>query len=271
MALPIKVSNILPIDRLSDYKIHFAVSNGKEQPLDVFVRGWEDWVGWNAWRGTKDDFSRRYIFSLIRFYPKANTWLFGGLFEVLGRDEQGYQIEYLDEFRSYVGRLLIDYPGPGARGRAFYLENHYDKLVVSQILDNTYSGEAFCGYENIDHDFPKVEAIVLRERHDWKAALENVKGVYLVTDKSNGKRYVGSAYGVSGIWSRWSCYVGTGHGWNDELTKLIGEQGLDYARSNFKFCILEHRAMKTDDQVIIDRESFWKNALMSREFGYNKN
>jgi hypothetical protein len=30
--------------------------------------------------------------------------------------------------------------------------------------------------------------------------LENVKGVYLIVDKSNGKMYVGSAYGDTGIW-----------------------------------------------------------------------
>ena len=269
--LQIKVGGILPIDNLTEHKIHFAVWNGEKQPLDVFVNSWQDWVGWNSWRGGRDDFSRRYIFSLIRFYPRANTWLFGGIFEVLGRGECAYEIEYLDMHRSYVGRLLVEYPGPGARGRAFYLENHYADLVVSQILDKPYSGEAFCGYENIDLDFPQIESIVMHQRSDWKAALENVKGVYLITDKSNGRQYVGSAYGATGIWSRWCCYVGTGHGWNDELTKLIGEQGLDYARSNFKFCILEYRAMKTDDQVILDREGYWKSVLLSREFGYNKN
>jgi len=269
--MQIKVSDILPIDELTEYKIHFAVWNGEEQPLDVFVKSWEDWAGWNSWRGGKDDFSRRYIFSLIRFYPRANTWLFGGIFEVIGREENAYRIEYLDRYRLYVGRLLVEHPGPGARGRAFYLENHYADLVVSQILDKLYSGEAFCGYENIDHGFPQIETIVVQQRHDWKAALENVKGIYLITDKSNGKRYVGSAYGASGIWSRWCCYVGTGHGWSDELTKLIGEKGLDYARTNFKFCILEYRAMKTDDQVIIKRESYWKSVLLSREFGYNRN
>jgi hypothetical protein len=62
-----------------------------------------------------------------------------------------------------------------------------------------------------------------------------VKGVYLIVDKKNGKMYVGSAYGDLGIWSRWSCYIGTGHGWNDELTKLIKDNGIQYARDNFQF------------------------------------
>ena len=95
--------------------------------------------------------------------------------------------------------------------------------------------------------------------------------MYLICDKSNGKKYVGSAYGDAGIWSRWACYIGTGHGWNDELTKLVDEKGIEYARNNFKFSLLEIMTMTTSDQSIIERESFWKNVLLTREYGYNKN
>jgi hypothetical protein len=101
--------------------------------------------------------------------------------------------------------------------------------------------------------------------------LENVKGVYLIADKSNGKKYVGSAYGPFGIWRRWGCYIGTGHGCNDELTKLIDEKGIEYARKNFRLSFLEYRPARTDDHVIISRENLWKEALLSRKFGYNRN
>lgn len=94
----------------------------------------------------------------------------------------------------------------------------------------------------------------------------------MIVDKSNGKKYVGSAYGDNGIWSRWSTYILTGHGYNDELVDLITKNGLDYARKNFHFAILELRSMKTDDDTIINRESFWKEVLLTRgNFGYNKN
>ncbi len=64
----------------------------------------------------------------------------------------------------------------------------------------------------------------------------------------------------------------TGHGYNDELTKVINKKGLDYARENFRLSLLEYRPMKTDDDKIIERENYWKEALLSRgKFGYNNN
>ena len=65
----------------------------------------------------------------------------------------------------------------------------------------------------------------------------------------------------------------TGHGGNDELKKLIKKEGFDYAKENFTLSLLEYRSMKVDDQVIKDRESYWKKVFLSSigNFGYNKN
>jgi len=65
--------------------------------------------------------------------------------------------------------------------------------------------------------------------------------------------------------------MGTGHGWNDELTKLVAEKGIAYARNNFKLSILESMAMTTPDTTVMERERHWKNVLLTREHGYNKN
>ena len=268
--MDIVLSSLLPIDNPSDYKIHFAVWNGTEQPLDVFVRDPEEWKGWNSWRGGRDDFSRRFIFSLIRYYHQPDKWLFGGIFEVVERKSDCYVVALVDLHCEHIGRLLIHYPGPGVRGRAFYLENHFAELRVSQILEKPFEGEAFVGFEQIEHSFSQLEAIIRQNKSDWRAALQNVKGVYLITDRANGKMYVGSAYGDSGIWSRWECYVGTGHGGNDQLTEVIAAKGMDYAREHFYFSILEFRSMRTDDKAIIDREQYWKRVLQTCAFGYNR-
>lgn len=271
----IAVTKVIKILEPNKFKLHAARWNGGDQPLDVYVRNKSEWFGWNTWRSTKNEFTREYIFSLIDFYPESNMWLFGGIFKVTKRNNipnsHSYEIEELDEYSDYVGRLKVKLKKP-SRGRAFYLENHINKMQVSEILKRPYSGEAFPGYENINHSFSQLHTIFKNEHSDWKGALKNIKGVYSIMDQSNGKKYIGSAYGDSGIWSRWSDYIGTGHGWNDELTKLIKKEGYEYARKNFRLSLLEYRPMKTDDKAIIERESFWKEVFLSRgEFGYNKN
>jgi hypothetical protein len=253
--------------------------NGYDHPLNVYLQDWNTWVGWNTSRSKKNDFNRKYIFSLIQFYHEPNKWLFGGIFQVVKRFDDwaktgvGYELELIDLHKELIGRLIIDfYRKPGLRGRAFLLENHYKDFTVSEILKKPFDGINFPGYENINIDFPELETVYKFQKNDWKGALENVKGVYVIVDKSNGKKYVGSAYGDFGIWSRWAVYISTGHGFNDELTRLISKNGIEYARQNFRFCLLEYRSMKVDDNIIINRESFWKETLLTRgEFGYNKN
>lgn len=273
--MSIKLSEILNIDGPSEFKIHLANWNGENHPLDVFVKSKDEWKGWNSWRGENDDFNRRYIFSLMEYYHEPNTWLFGGVYEVVERfnksRDYGYKVELTEKFKPFIGRLKLKWQRTG-RAKSRRLENYLSEFEVSEIFKEEYSGQVFCGYERINHDFHLLESIFLSAKQDWKAALENVKGVYLITDKSNGKKYIGSAYGGAGIWSRWAVYIGNGHGHNDELTKLIEEKGKDYARQNFTFALLEYRSMKTDDNDVIAREQYWKEVFLSRgEFGYNKN
>jgi len=271
----IKMSSVLPIENPERYKMHLAHWNGKTQPLDDFVKDRSAWESWNTWRSSKNEFNRQFILALIEFYPEPDVWLFGGIFEVLDRGKainaSSYKIRMVEDGQLFVGRLKLRLKRP-ARSRAFRLENYYADIEVSELLKEPYTGEVFCGYENICHDFTALETIFKTGKPDWKAALENVKGVYLIVDKKTGRKYVGSAYGDSGLWARWACYMGTGHGWTDELTKLIKEEGIDYARANFRFSLLEYRPARTDDNMIIKRESYWKKALNTQgNFGYNKN
>lgn len=275
MADPIKASTILGIPQveISNYKLHLSTYNGVEHPLDVYLRCWDDWVGWNEYRGGKNAFNRDYIFSLIRYYSEPSRWMFGGIFKVIERLPDRYRLELQDQHKGLIGRLFVNYyRPPGMMGRAFNLENYYDAFELSEIRQEPFQGEDFPGFENLSIDFHRLEAIYKRHKLDWRSPLESVKGVYLVADKSNGRKYVGSAYGQSGIWSRWEAYIRTGSGWNDELVSLIAREGMAYARANFKFTLLEFRSMRTDDAVVIDRESYWKEALLTRGgLGYNKN
>jgi len=269
--MTILLQDIWPIERLADYKVHFARWNEHEQPLEVFVRDRTEWQGWQEYRPGRNDFNRPFIFSLMRFYHEADVWLFGGVFHVLARHEDRYDVELQDAGRSFIGRLKLRLQYRD-RGTRVNFKNHYGNFEVLEILREPYTGRQFPGYEDIDLSFEELEALVRNERPDWKAALENSKGVYLITDEKTNKRYVGSAYGDQGIWSRWCAYVASGHGGNVELRALVNNPTLDYCRKNFRFALLEHRPARTSDETIVSRETFWKQILRTRgEQGLNRN
>ncbi len=270
----IPLKRIIRIDDPTTFKFHAARWDKTDQPLDVYVRDKKEWFDWNTYRFKRNDFSRDYIFSLIDFYHETDMWLFGGIFEVKKRSDipnsHSYKIKELTEYSCYVGRLKVKLEKL-TRGRAFLLERFLDKMKVAEILKKPFSGAVFPGYENINHDFDILAPIFENENPDWKSALKNVQGVYVIMDKETGWKYVGSAYGDSGIWKRWTEYLETGHGWNKELMDLISSHGREYAMKNFTLSLLEFRSMKVDDKIIIARESYWKEVFLSREYGYNEN
>jgi hypothetical protein len=269
--MTIKLTDIWSISDLDEYKVHFARFNQHSQPLDVFVRDSMEWQTWQEYRPVRNDFNRPFIFSLAQFYHEPNTWLFGGVYEVLARHEDRYEVRLTEQGKGFVGRLKLksDYR---LRQTRVNLENHYADFEVQEILREPYTGRSFPGFEDIELPFGELETLVRNSRPDWQATLASAKGVYLISDTLTGKRYVGSAYGPGGIWSRWCEYVATGHGHNVELKSLISDPTLAYCREAFQFALLEHRPMSTPDEEIIHRESFWKRILLTRgEFGLNRN
>lgn len=123
-------------------------------------------------------------------------------------------------------------------------------------------------------DVTHIIASFLINRHlnDWFNALNSQKGVYVITDTATGKLYVGSATADKGmLLKRWTDYVKTLHGGDVELRKLVDEKGEDYVREYFQYTLLENYNQREPDEKILSREKWWKDALTSREFGYNDN
>jgi hypothetical protein len=269
--MTIFLREVWPISDLDSYKVHFARWNDVDQPLEVWVRDRQEWQGWQEYRPTRDEFNRPHIFSLMQFYHETDIWLFGGIFDVLGRHPDRYEVQLSDAGAGFIGRLKLHSSYRGRTTRANF-ENHFADFEVQEILREPYTGRPFPGYEDIDLSFDELETLVRNNRPDWKAALENAKGIYLITDTKTARRYVGSAYGELGIWSRWRSYVESGHGGNVELRSLANDPSLGYCRANFRFALLEHRSSRTPDDVVVERETFWKHILFTRgEGGLNRN
>ncbi|WP_238285875.1 GIY-YIG nuclease family protein [Methylobacterium longum] len=267
------MSDVLRIDGefIADYKIHFASHNGEVEPLDEWVRSNDNLFGWQEFRPSVNDFNREYIFALMKFYPENNCWLFGGVFRVLARHHDRYEVELSQEFSEFIGRLKLYYSYTDRKRRVNF-ENHYERLEVGEILREPYGGRPFPGFDSVNLSFNELENIITKNRFDWRQALANAKGIYLITDGSTKKQYIGSAYGDNGIWSRWSYYVSSGHGGNARLRDFVPEADLTYCRENFRFNLLEYHLPRALDQFVIDREGYWKDVLMTRvPHGLNEN
>ncbi len=147
-----------------------------------------------------------------------------------------------------------------------------DDLIVHELLPDTFDGDDFPGYDRVRLTYDQLERIVRNRKRDWIAALENQKAVYLITDTQTGKMYVGSATSENGmLLARWQNYVDSGHGGNVGLIELIEKRGLSYVKRNFVYSILENYNARVDDHVVLVRESWWKDTLLTRQFGYNRN
>lgn len=145
----------MPELELTDYKVHFAVCNGDDQPLNVFQDDPERWQGWQEWRGTRNRWgNRRRIFSLIRYLPKGpEYWLFGGIWQIDRVRVDGYDVTLLDEFECKIGRLLLHSPYRGAY-KYPNLENHYRQGYPLEAI------------RNLPEKYGPSRAILLRERLD---------------------------------------------------------------------------------------------------------
>ena len=276
--MPIKLVDLLKIDSsdYKDYKIHFAIGADKKSlPKEEFINGnFEEWQN----DQNNKNFNRKYVISLI--WVDDDKWLFAGVYQVDGEPKPyntgyKYSMHITDNQKDLVGRLILYYK---KEYRASYpnLELEPSKgtapsyMYVSSILENRLSIDDFPGFNAVDISWKTLETIINKKTSTWYNALSKAKGVYLIRDTKTGKMYVGSAYGDECIWSRWKEYAINGHGGNVELKELLSQEGKDYT-IHFRYSILEVCNMNLGPEYIIERESYWKEILMTREFGYNKN
>lgn len=262
-------------DELSNVKIKFNQHNGEHDPLELYMSDPEivntQWLFWKE--------KRRYFqigqiaICLVKFTD--DKWLLTTIkrvtkdIPVIGGI--GFEGTEVDQYKSLFGRVIVQYHKTSmAQGR--YFSEIQDELIVNQILPERFDGFSFPGYDNVCLSYSQLRTIIERGKMDWIAALRSQKAVYLIVDKHTGKQYVGSATSDNGmLLQRWSDYVANGHGGNKELVALIERKGFDYVKQHFQYAILENFNANVHDSLILARESWWKETLQSRVWGYNAN
>lgn len=256
-------------------KIKFNQFNGYNDPMELYQNN-PDIVNnqWLFWRNKTRYFNVGQI-ALCLLKLSNDTWLLTTIKKVTKeldiRNGINYEGEELENYKSYFGRVVIKY-NKTFRQQGRYYGEICNELEVQQILPTIFDGEDFPGYDKVRLSYGQLEVVLSRGKRDWIAALENQKAVYLITDKDNGKMYVGSATSDNGmLLQRWRNYISNGHGGNKELVELVNKYGFDYIKTNFQYSILENYNAKVDDHVILERESWWKETLQTRKYGYNSN
>lgn len=258
--------------------IHLAVWNGAEHPFDVFRRG--DFESWQAWQ-SKKFFERPVIVALVRMPGSASHWLFAGCFrrEAVAPHPTApkawlYRTSELLECNEIAGRLVVEYVKRD-RPHVRQAEGIADSMRVVELRARPVKSVVFMSHGDVRLRKDELDLIVRQADPEWVAALSSVLGIYVITDTSNGKLYVGSAGAetqrrAGGIWRRWCDYSSDGHGGDVELKQLLAEKGVEHAR-HFQYSILEVIEPSADQERVKSREGHWKRVLDSYRNGYNGN
>ena len=277
MAEIIKLNDLLNLsnEELKTVKVRFNQSNGIENPMDLYLKNPEIVNNqWFLWR-TKSKLFKVGEIAICLLKLSSDTWLLTTIKKITEDldvcDSINYKAEELEKYKKFYGRVILKYHKT-VQTQVMYLGTVKDELEVLEILPTIFNGDEFAGYDKVSLSYSQLEAIIKLKKQTWIGALENQKAVYLQTDKVTGKLYVGSATSDQGmLLSRWKNYIENGHGGNVGLKELVREKGFDYIKKNFQYTIIENFNAKVDDHYVLERESYWKEVLRSREFGYNKN
>jgi hypothetical protein len=176
-----------------------------------------------------------------------------------------YKLKRRPEFRDLEGRVVIDW---GAGTLAWH--QHMTNKRVIEVLPRGRKLEPFSDYLDFTLTFSQLRELVAAKtaHRDWFASLSAVAGVYLVLAQTTGHQYVGSAYGLGGIWSRWAQYAASGHGGNVLLKKYLKTDSR-YPEA-FRFSVLQVLPKTTTPREVIGWETRYKQKLGSRATGLNR-
>lgn len=283
----IKFTDFIKTPNVTKTKIKFNMNAGvvNKRAWDLLLEDDQEWLNMNRWKTNQPNNnlnSAEYLIALAQYYPYGPQYfIFGGLFKVEIMmpeiyDAPGYNLILMKDYREYIKRLIIKIDKP--IGRNLYnrkYENIQEQLnpEIYELAPSTKLGH-FSGYQNVSLMHKDMQHIIKSDEPIWKEALSNVKGIYVITDTSNGNLYIGSASGnTDGIWQRWSGYASLNNltGGNKEFIQILIEKGSEYITQHFRYSIIEIFDTKTKIEAILERENYWKNVFDTKKHGMNHN
>lgn len=283
--MEIKLNKILPIEESEYNNWSICLNNAPAEGIYSFDENHNRMLEHISWKKGADKntsfrkIETQYCLQFIRLDKdlKLDNWLFLGAFENFGvikhpDGHETYDLKPIDRFIEFRDKLIIYYKKKQGPKQAKIDINLIKNLDVVKILEKPYikTDLKFDGYNNVTLPFYQLKRIVDANVDNWRELLSNINCVYVITDLSNGKLYIGSTYGFNGVWQRWSTYGNTkGSGHNKELDELI-QKDPEYAYKNFQFTILESFFnVDGNKNYILEREKYWTRVFQTIPFGYN--
>lgn len=163
-----------------------------------------------------------------------------------------FDLALTDFCAQWKGKLIIGWPPPE---RSWWRRAHRNAFPVLAVLEDSALDAAMPSWDRIDLSWDDLAVLPGR----WRAALSQWRGIYFIFDQSDGKGYVGSAYGSQNLLGRWQNYSATGHGGN----RLLRHRD----PKNFQFTILQRVSPDMDADDVIRLEATWKDRLHTRSPG----
>ncbi len=160
-------------------------------------------------------------------------------------------------YASWKGKLIVSWPPPEL---SWWRRAHRNEIPIHAILQDSALDPNIPEWNTIDLAWEDLRILP----KNLESALLHWRGIYYIFDTSDGKGYVGSAYGKDNLLGRWRNYAASGHGGNDALRKRDPH--------NFQFTILERVSPDMKDSDTIQLENSWKERLHTRKpYGLNDN
>ena len=174
----------------------------------------------------------------------------------LNKDQQclWFDLVLTDHLIDWSGKLIVRWPPPEIAWTRWCGKN---KFEVQAILEESLLAQAMPEWRKLIFTWNDLNIMP----QSWLAKLSEWRGVYFILDASDGKGYVGSAYGVENIRHRWENYAQSGHGGNKLLKTRKAE--------NLRFSILERVSPDTPPELVIQLEETWKKRLHTCDHGLN--
>jgi hypothetical protein len=194
----------------------------------------------------------------IPAYVEMKKFGIEGFTEESGRSScLWFDLVLTDFYAPWKGKLIVAWPPPE---RSWWRRAHRNVFPVSAVLEDSALVSTMPQWFELVLNWQQLGVLPVA----WKSALLQWRGVYYIFDTSDGKGYVGSAYGDRNLLGRWVSYAASGHGGNVLLRKRDPRR--------FEFSILQRVSPDTDANDVIRVEGTWKDRLHTRSpHGLNDN